>query len=185
MIVRKLRLERGWTQEQLAAAAGVSVRTVQRIERGLPASVETRKCLASALQVDWRDLQPEVRNMRTRETDMTDEAPRPGTHGHDDALRLDPLEAEVMEHVRDLKAFYSHLVIYLAVNSLLVLVNLVNWGGYFWAVWPALGWGIGLLVHAAGVFEIIPFFGPEWERRRIARELARRRGARGRGDEEA
>ncbi|CAM4169684.1 XRE family transcriptional regulator [Vibrio agarivorans] len=34
MIIRKLRLKRGWTQEQLAELSGLSIRTVQRIERG-------------------------------------------------------------------------------------------------------------------------------------------------------
>ncbi len=33
MIVRKLRLERNWTQEQLAEMCGISVRTIQRLER--------------------------------------------------------------------------------------------------------------------------------------------------------
>lgn len=32
MIVRKLRLQRGWSQEQLATLTGLSVRTIQRIE---------------------------------------------------------------------------------------------------------------------------------------------------------
>jgi len=35
MLVRKLRLQRGWSQEHLAELVGVSVRTVQRIERGV------------------------------------------------------------------------------------------------------------------------------------------------------
>ena len=34
MIVRKLRLQRGWSQEQLAEMSGLSTRTIQRIERG-------------------------------------------------------------------------------------------------------------------------------------------------------
>lgn len=33
MIVRKLRLQRGWSQEQLATLTGLSVRTIQRIGR--------------------------------------------------------------------------------------------------------------------------------------------------------
>lgn len=33
MIVRKLRLQRGWSQEHLAELTGVNVRTIQRIER--------------------------------------------------------------------------------------------------------------------------------------------------------
>lgn len=38
MIIRKLRLQRGWSQEQLAELTGLSTRTIQRIERGQPCS---------------------------------------------------------------------------------------------------------------------------------------------------
>lgn len=41
MLVQKLRLQRSWSQEQLAAVSGLSVRTIQRIERGQSASLET------------------------------------------------------------------------------------------------------------------------------------------------
>jgi len=42
---------RAWTQEELATVAGTSVRTIPRIERGEPASVETLRALAQALDV--------------------------------------------------------------------------------------------------------------------------------------
>ena len=61
MIIRKLRLEKGFSQEQLAQFAGISTRTLQRIERGGNASPETLKCLASVLETDfailWKDQQ--------------------------------------------------------------------------------------------------------------------------------
>lgn len=41
MLVQKLRLQRGWSQEQLATVGGLSVRTIQRIERCQSASLET------------------------------------------------------------------------------------------------------------------------------------------------
>lgn len=41
MLVQKLRLQRGWSQEQLAIVSGLSVRTIQRIDRGQSASLET------------------------------------------------------------------------------------------------------------------------------------------------
>lgn len=47
----KLRQASFWTQEDLAAASGVSVRTVQRIERGKSASLASWKALASAFDV--------------------------------------------------------------------------------------------------------------------------------------
>ena len=39
MIVRKLRIQRGWSQEQLAELTGLSVRTIQRVERGQSAGL--------------------------------------------------------------------------------------------------------------------------------------------------
>lgn len=55
-MVRYLRELRGWSQEHLALASGLSVRTVQRVEatgRGLP---ETWMALAATLEVAQEDL---------------------------------------------------------------------------------------------------------------------------------
>lgn len=54
--LRQLREQRAWSQEQLAEVAGLSVRTVQRIESGSAASPETRMALATALGVGPVDL---------------------------------------------------------------------------------------------------------------------------------
>ncbi len=50
-MIRNLRELRGWSQEQLAEAAGLGVRTVQRVESEGRASAETRTCLAAAFNV--------------------------------------------------------------------------------------------------------------------------------------
>ena len=47
--LKLLRESRGWTQEQLAEVAGLSARTVQRIEAAGKAAPETGMALASAL----------------------------------------------------------------------------------------------------------------------------------------
>ena len=52
VIVRKLRLQQGWSQDQLATLSGLSVRTIQRLERGGSASLESAKALASVFEVD-------------------------------------------------------------------------------------------------------------------------------------
>jgi transcriptional regulator with XRE-family HTH domain len=49
--VRTLREQKSWSQEHLANASGLSVRTVQRVEMENVASAETRLALAAALDV--------------------------------------------------------------------------------------------------------------------------------------
>ena len=60
MILKKLRENRRWSQEQLALMAGLSVRTIQRIERGHKASFESLKSLASVLEVSISTLEQEI-----------------------------------------------------------------------------------------------------------------------------
>ncbi|MEI9850066.1 MAG: helix-turn-helix transcriptional regulator [Sphingomonas sp.] len=54
--IRMLREARAWTQEHLAEAAGVSLRTVQRLEAGAGFASETALAVAAALDVDVREL---------------------------------------------------------------------------------------------------------------------------------
>lgn len=48
--------------------------------------------------------------------------------------------------------FFVHAIVYGAVIGFLVLINLITWSGAFWAVWPMLGWGLAVVLHAARVF---------------------------------
>lgn len=52
----ELRQERGWTQDKLAAESGVGIRTIQRLEAGNDASLETLSLVAEALRVTVREL---------------------------------------------------------------------------------------------------------------------------------
>jgi transcriptional regulator with XRE-family HTH domain len=60
MIVKKLRTQRNWSQEQLAEFCGLSVRTIQRVESGNKASIETLMSLASVFEVDISKLTEEI-----------------------------------------------------------------------------------------------------------------------------
>jgi class 3 adenylate cyclase len=42
-----------------------------------------------------------------------------------------------------------HLTVYLVVNLMLIAIWAASGGGYFWPIWPILGWGIGVGSHAA------------------------------------
>jgi len=55
-LVSHLRKQKGWTQERLAEETGLSVRTIQRIEKGNDASLETLGLVANALEVSINHL---------------------------------------------------------------------------------------------------------------------------------
>jgi hypothetical protein len=65
--------------------------------------------------------------------------------------------------------FYIHLGVYLAVNILLITINLTTSTQYLWFKWPLIGWGIGLFFHAFGVFAFSK--GLSIKERMIEREL--------------
>lgn len=48
--------------------------------------------------------------------------------------------------------FYIHLATYLVVCTVLVVINLSASLDYFWVIWPILGWGTAVLLHALRVF---------------------------------
>jgi len=48
--------------------------------------------------------------------------------------------------------FYRHLIVYLAVNALLFIINIITAPRALWFYWPLIGWGIGLFFHGVSVF---------------------------------
>ena len=154
MVIQEMRLKRGWSQQQLADLSGLSARTIQRIEQGQPASLESYKALGAAFNVDFSDLQEQSVREITNDANKTD-------------------VALAFAHVRAVRGFYLQLGTYVVVCSMLVAINLLTYRHYFWAVWPMLGWGVGILLRALRVFDLLPWFGPEWERRQVERRLGR------------
>ena len=162
MIVRKLRLQRGWSQEQLAEMSGLSTRTIQRIERGQKAGLESLKSLAAVFEVQVSDLKQEdkiVTEEQVMGSQPTEEQDK---------------EQQAMEYVRDLKGFYAHLTSYVVVMIGLIAINLFTSPDYFWAKWPLMGWGIGVISHGLSVFEVINLFGADWERKQVEKRLGRK-----------
>ena len=92
----------------------------------------------------------------------------------DTETKLTQDEQVAIEQVQAIKGFYSHLTTYVLVIALLFAINLFTNPTYIWAVWPALGWGIGIINHGLGAFEVLSFFGPKWEKRQIEKRLGRK-----------
>lgn len=156
MQVQKLRLKRGWSQQQLAELSGLSVRTIQRMEGGQPASTETLKSLASVFEIDFSEL--------TSEAAMPEQQTPSST----------PIDEQLaFQHVRRLRRFYTGLALYVVVIAVLCAVNYLNTPNRVWVIWPALGWGLALLIRAARVFEWVPFMGADWEKAQVEKRLGR------------
>jgi hypothetical protein len=71
--------------------------------------------------------------------------------------------------------FIRHLIIYVLVNVLLLVINLVTSSDFFWFLFPLGGWGILLLAHFLSVFIFRGERFERWRRSEIEREMTKLR----------
>ena len=62
------------------------------------------------------------------------------------------LERIARRRARAKLGWYIHATVFVSVNAMLTLIAAS--GGRSWAMYPALGWGLGLAIHGAVVFFI-------------------------------
>jgi transcriptional regulator with XRE-family HTH domain len=123
--IKRWREERHWSQEHLADLAGIGLRTVQRIEKGEPASRETMTALAAAFNVDVM------------------------------ALAVDPeTEAEKIMRRKDAKllagmrlGFLISFASYVFGMILFIGISLGIGGRTFVMLWPMIWWTVGVAGH--------------------------------------
>lgn len=65
-------------------------------------------------------------------------------------LASDSLESQARRRAGAKLGWYIHACVYIAVNLLLAVLSAMSERS--WAVFPALGWGLGLAIHGAVVF---------------------------------
>jgi transcriptional regulator with XRE-family HTH domain len=123
--IRNLREARSWTQEHLATVAGLSLRTVQRIEREGNGSSDSRLSLAAAFGVALSEISE--------------------TPTEPEAARAVPSAPEEPRDPR--REFLQHLWFYLAGAVFFLGGDLWQNHAVTWAQWPLLGWGTGLALH--------------------------------------
>lgn len=162
MLIKKLRLQKGWSQEQLADISDLSARTIQRLERGENASLETLKSLASVFEIDVAELSAHYLLDNKEEPIMQPDA----------QLTYD--EAQAIEKVKEIKGLYIHMIIFAIVISGIWVLNFITSPNIIWAIWPTLGWGLGVAGHAIGVLDIPFLFGADWEKKQIEKRLGRK-----------
>lgn len=70
------------------------------------------------------------------------------------------------ERVEAIKGFYGNLTAYCIVIPFLVWLNFRS-TSFPWAIFPALGWGFGLLMHGIEAYGYNPLWGKNWEEKKI------------------
>ena len=55
--------------------------------------------------------------------------------------------------VKSKLGWYTHASVYLIVNCILIAISLGT--GKHWALYPLLGWGVGLVFHGISVFMLM------------------------------
>ena len=68
--------------------------------------------------------------------------------------------------VKEIKAFYIHLAVFLINTPIIIAVNLIFSPSFHWFWFSVLGWGLGLGIHGLVVFSD-KFFGKDWEEKKI------------------
>ena len=96
-------------------------------------------------------------------------------HDHDRARQ------RARQEVRALRGDYQQAMVYAAVMVMLVLINIMSgdaWRGNWWVQWPAMPWGVVLIIHGILATRGNSLFGPDWEDRKVE-ELMKRKGQSG------
>lgn len=76
------------------------------------------------------------------------------------------------KRVRKVKSFYKHLGTWVICSAFFIILNLITSPDEIWAIFPILGWGVGIALHGIGVFGF-PGLGEGWEERMLYREIDR------------
>lgn len=77
---------------------------------------------------------------------------------------------QALKRVKRIKGFYTHLMVFIVINIMLMIVNYKNSDERFW-MWQTFStpviWGVGLLAHGLSVFLPSIMIGKDWEERKI------------------
>ena len=76
------------------------------------------------------------------------------------------------DHVTALIGFYIHLGVFITVMIALFGINYAS-NGPWWAQWPLIGWGLGVLGHACIVFSSRSTSMKDWQQRKIKEQMAK------------
>lgn len=87
----------------------------------------------------------------------------------DESSRQDVLRERAIKRLKKRRDFSGHLLVYVLVNAFLVVIwAMTDPDGFFWPVFPIMGWGIGVVLNAWDVYR-----NDEFDEEQIRREIER------------
>jgi len=167
MSIQERRTAKGWSQEELALHTGLSVRTIQRIEAGRKAGLESLKCLAAVFETTVSELMQE-QNMTTTTQNISNTPSRPTANDHA-ALNA---ENHAIAYVQNVKAFHMHWISFAIIVPGLYFLNTLVSPDVMWVWWVAPIWACALALNAIVVFGLFHIFSPDWEQREFKKRMA-------------
>jgi hypothetical protein len=77
------------------------------------------------------------------------------------------MRERAIKRLKKRRDFHGHVLIYTLVNAFLVVIWAVtNPDGFFWPIFPIVGWGIGVIMNAWDVY-----FAEDFDEEDIEREI--------------
>ncbi len=73
---------------------------------------------------------------------------------------------QAQARVKAINGFYIHLGIYLSIIGFLFIVDYLT-GRNWWFYWPAIGWGVAVIINGIVLFFDLGILGSYWEERKI------------------
>lgn len=161
--VRRLRTERGWSQDQLAIASGLSLRTIQRVEAEGIASLGTAASLAATCQVKLTELQ-DYQNPQTGQ--------KPTTPSNELFLGIAVMTLAIISESGRLPAFplsdaVAAVNISVAIIAVMLLVpslvRLIRQRQFIGTSLAMLGTPLVTLLAAGAMYALVSGHSPMWQ----------------------
>lgn len=146
--IKDLRVARGWSQEQLATIAGLSTRTIQRIENGDQASLDTLAAIASALGLQVNELSIPAQSSPSSEN----------------------VQEQLLQQIEDENLLLRKLARFIVLSLVLLAINVFTHSQYLWSLWVIGGLGLLLAMRAVSTLLLrAPL--TRWQQRRLEHKL--------------
>ena len=155
--MKLLRLEKHWSQEQLAQLSDLNVRTIQRVEKGESVGTETLKSLAAVFEISTDELIDAIENEKHI---LAKE--------NSDTFIGQSQQNEAKEKVKSIKYFYASSTFLIAVFLLFMLPNYNGGDNLGPLIVVFLSFSMLIACHAYIVFQP---FGEKWEKEKISQML--------------